>query len=1081
MLLVLIALGLTAVLVLSFLASQGPTAVVASNIERKSRARAIAESALVMAIDYVNEDATWRTDKTSGVWMSDAALDGGTFTLMGIDEDDGDLSDDFSDPVTLTVVATFDGVTHRVSAIVTPGSTASNKLVLVVDDASSLTAKDTARQALAEGWGYSVVYLTDSDPQIDFDVQAVDAAVFWVSEDVASGSLGTKLRDTAVGVMFEERANTDDFGLSSTQSTNNTYSTDMNVLDNTHEITDGLSLGSITLASSSTYFGGSTVSMAAGVQILMDDGGGEAFVMAVEAGDTLTFGPAPARRSTFLADNSFDVTALNAAGLELLRATVDWAAEGATPPPNTPTLLALYEFDQVTITPTLAGRWKLDEVAAGTAGVTQIGDALNLSSGTYIDAYDSSDGAYGGANQQLDVLFTTNADGTSPSINSDTVNIDGGTLYGSIQVGEGADPADVITLTSGGTITGTQSPQITNSSIPTTYYSSEPSGFPANAGSVILNSGGTVTWNTDLHYNDLTISNGTQVHVSGDVEVLVSDDLDLQDGDIVLDPGATLTIWVDEDIIISNGSTINNDTTRAADVMIIQYVETSGDDYDLTMNDGIIVGRIICADDVHMNNGSAIYGSLLVEDDIHLSSGAIHIDLAVAPPAPYSNGSPTIAADSSALANHGTVNNGPTGGVTGQHGTAYEFDGSNDYVEIPHDDSYLMQAGTFSIWLKADTTSPSRQGLFCKDATNYATGGHFSVFLRGSYVEVRMQSTSASYYVRSSSGSIVAGQWYHMMYAWGEEGMALYLDGVLVDTDAYTGGLGTTSGGIGNYEPIVLGSNAWASGNLSATPLQDYFDGTLDDLRIYNERMSEAQALEIYGGANEPTPFLSEAIVQDTSGFGDPLDLAVQDTSAVTWSAAGITFDSDTLAMSVSEAEKLSDSIMATGEFSIEVLLTRATPASTSSPSRIVALSEGAGDSNFVLGQDSSDYEARVRDSATGSSGVLSPEFVSTTGLNASGDTHVVLSYKDGEVSVYIDGVLDETNTAGGTLNNWESDHYLLLGGAFGGGSHWRGTISRVAIYDRGFNANQAENVFNGDPPGNGASGSGTVVWDELD
>ncbi|MFK7788990.1 MAG: hypothetical protein AB8C95_05765, partial [Phycisphaeraceae bacterium] len=122
MLLVLIAVAMCTIMALSFLVAQEPTAVVASNIDRKTQARAIAESALKMAIDYVNEDADWRSDKTSGVWMTDASLDGGTFTLTGTDEDDGDLADDTTDAVMLSVVASYGGVTHRVSARVTPGS-----------------------------------------------------------------------------------------------------------------------------------------------------------------------------------------------------------------------------------------------------------------------------------------------------------------------------------------------------------------------------------------------------------------------------------------------------------------------------------------------------------------------------------------------------------------------------------------------------------------------------------------------------------------------------------------------------------------------------------------------------------------------------------------------------------------------------------------------------------------------------------------------------------------------------------------------------------------------------------------------
>ncbi|MFK7790052.1 MAG: LamG-like jellyroll fold domain-containing protein, partial [Phycisphaeraceae bacterium] len=737
----------------------------------------------------------------------------------------------------------------------------------------------------------------------------------------------------------------------------------------------------------------------------------------------------------------------------------------------TPQLLALYEFEQVEVAPTLAGRWRLDEAGAGAAGVMQALDNLDLRSGAVIDGYDSQDGVYGGTNQHLDTLFITN------TTSSSDVDVNNATIYGSVRVGAGGNPSSVINPTNGGTITGTQLAQTTNASLPT--YD-EPTGFPTSLGNQNLNSGGTVTWSTDMHYGDLTLSSGTQVNVTGNIEVKVDGDFTLNNGDIVLAPGASLRLWIGQRVDINNGSTINNDTSRPADLELLQYGDSIN--YDLDLNDGILVGSIHSADDIRIYNGSAIYGSVVAEDDITIYDGSIHICRSTAPPAPLAAFTPTIARDDSPLANDGAVVNGAVGGLSGQLGTAFEFDGTNDYIAISHDDKYLMQAGTFSVWFKADNTS-GRQGLFSKDSTNYDTGGHFSVFLDGRRVEVRMQSTTQSYYVYSPSNSITAGNWYHIMFAWGEEGMVLYLDGVEVDTDSYTGGLGTTSGGIGNYEPIVLGGNAWQSDDLLATPVKDHFDGLMDDLRIYNERLSESQAIEIYNGDDEPSPFLSKAIIEDTSGFGEPLTLAVNDVDDVAWAGGAITFTGGTHATSLVPASKLHDAIEANGAFAMEVILTPASPGTTASPSRIISYADGASSHNFMLGQDSSQYEARVRESATGTNGTLSPEFIAGSSMSGSADRHVVLSYQEGEVSVFIDGVLDQSATAGGILNNWDPDHFLVFGGAFGGGSHWQGTLKRVAIYDRAFNSNQASNVFNGNDPGSGTdtTGAGKIEWDELD
>lgn len=1069
MLLVLIAVAMCTIMALSFLAAQQPTAVVASNIDRKTQARAIAESALKMAIDYVNEDANWRSDKASGVWITDASLDGGTFTLTGMDEGDGDLADDSNEPVLLTVVASYQGVTHRVSARVTPGEEAAstNRLMFVVGNGSSPASQDQAKQSLFESWGYVVSFLDDSASQSSYDAMAAVNDVVYISESCNSGSVGTKLRSTTLGVVCDEGYLADDFGLTASNVSSSGTHWGIEITDNSHPVTSGFSVGDVYLHDSAMSLRYVTSSIASGVTVLGERGGWYTgtTLMAAEVGAVLHYGAAAGRRVLFPVIDGYDVDQLNADGETLFRQMLSWAADGAaatTPSGETPTLLALYEFNQVMVEPTLAGRWKLDEPAGGTAAIAS-DDRIEMKSDSYIDSYNSTLGDYGGANKGSEAYVATNSTNGS--------RIKGGTINGDAYAGPGGNPNSVINST----VTGTES--VLSSGIAMPSYSA-PSGSFTNLGDYTYDDDN-ATWSSNLKFSDLEIKDGSQISVSGDVVIHVTKKFLISDeSSITLNSGASLTVYVKEDVEVKNESRVGD----SEDAPRTRFVLYSPGKKFLVDDESQFSGLIESESEVEIKNKSRVYGGIVADNDITLDDeSSFHMDTAT--PAIGPGATPVPAVDGSPLSNDGAVSGGPQRGVTGQLGTAYEFDGSDDYIEIPHDDSYLMQGGTFSVWFKTDTTSRSRQGLFSKDSSSYDTGGHFSVFLRNNYVEVRMQSTTTSYYARSSSGSIAAGQWYHIMFAWGEEGMVLYLNGVEVDTDPYTGGLGTTSGGVGNYEPIVLGSNAWGSDDLVATPLRDYFDGTLDDFRVFNERLSESQALEIFNGAEEPTPFTSEAIVEDTSGYEDPLTLVVEDTSAVTWASGGVTFDGDTLAVSLSEAGKVYDAINAAGEFSVEMILQRAAPGSTASPSRIIAMSEGSGDSNFVFGQDGGSYEARVRDSATSGSGVLSPEFISSTSLGSSGDTHVVLSYKDGDVSVYLDGVLDETNTAGGLLNNWEADHFLVLGGEYGGSSYWRGTLKRVAIYDRGFNSSQAQNVYNGNPPGDGASASGvgSVQWDELD
>lgn len=140
--------------------------------------------------------------------------------------------------------------------------------------------------------------------------------------------------------------------------------------------------------------------------------------------------------------------------------------------------------------------------------------------------------------------------------------------------------------------------------------------------------------------------------------------------------------------------------------------------------------------------------------------------------------------------------------LKGKFGKALYFDGVDDYVEIhDHTTAYLVDNATVAFWFQpVDVVSV--QGLISKDSSGYDTGGHFTIWVKSTYVEWRLQSTTSSYFLRSAPGSLVAGNWYHVAASFGPLGMKLYLDGVLVDENpGYTGGLGASSGGTGNLQP----------------------------------------------------------------------------------------------------------------------------------------------------------------------------------------------------------------------------------------------------------------------------------------
>ncbi len=210
------------------------------------------------------------------------------------------------------------------------------------------------------------------------------------------------------------------------------------------------------------------------------------------------------------------------------------------------------------------------------------------------------------------------------------------------------------------------------------------------------------------------------------------------------------------------------------------------------------------------------------------------------------------AADIGSGANAGTYNGGTfgqTGALTGDSDTAVRFNGaSSEYVEIAHSNDYLLDDGTVQLWFNVDTAvTGDLQHLLSKDSSGFDTGGHLSIYLTASGdLEVRLQSASADHLVTSPS-AVTAGQWHHTAFSFGPDGMVLYLDGQTVDADGYTGGLGATSGGAGNFEPIAIGGGTQASDNLLTTPVDQFFTGLIDEVAIVDSQLNAETIRELYG------------------------------------------------------------------------------------------------------------------------------------------------------------------------------------------------------------------------------------------
>jgi hypothetical protein len=98
----------------------------------------------------------------------------------------------------------------EVTIIVDAGCT--EQLLYVVKDSTILTSQEAERRKLMVNWGWTVTLIDDDDTQANFDAAAATNDVAYISQEAVATTLGSKLNDTPIGVVNENKDMLDDFG-----------------------------------------------------------------------------------------------------------------------------------------------------------------------------------------------------------------------------------------------------------------------------------------------------------------------------------------------------------------------------------------------------------------------------------------------------------------------------------------------------------------------------------------------------------------------------------------------------------------------------------------------------------------------------------------------------------------------------------------------------------------------------------------------------------------------------------------------------------------------------------------------------
>jgi len=204
-----------------------------------------------------------------------------------------------------------------------------------------------------------------------------------------------------------------------------------------------------------------------------------------------------------------------------------------------------------------------------------------------------------------------------------------------------------------------------------------------------------------------------------------------------------------------------------------------------------------------------------------LQTGALIHDLSQVLYLPFDYDDGSYARDRSGYGNHGT-----TYGATltaGKIGMARNFDGVDDYVEIPHDSSLNLDSLTISLWVKINAWVT--WGHLVRKQ-KYPVGRPNYYFLVRDTKQLRFGYTydNVETYV-DSDAFMTLNEWLHVAVTYDKTNIKFYLNGALRNTFAETRTLTPNTG----Y--LRIGTFGAVTGQT--------LDGAIDDPRLCKRPLSQ--------------------------------------------------------------------------------------------------------------------------------------------------------------------------------------------------------------------------------------------------
>ncbi|MFO0793482.1 MAG: LamG-like jellyroll fold domain-containing protein, partial [Candidatus Brocadiaceae bacterium] len=238
--------------------------------------------------------------------------------------------------------------------------------------------------------------------------------------------------------------------------------------------------------------------------------------------------------------------------------------------------------------------------------------------------------------------------------------------------------------------------------------------------------------------------------------------------------------------------------------------------------------------------------------------------------------------DVSGKGNHGTIAGAEW--TTAKIGGGLKFDGTSHYVSVPRVNlDELSISGWFYKNAKDTTNADAVFSAFNKGATAQAQEGYEIRFMPSDpetiefmLITQNADGTLTSKIARNNLTNSV-GKWYHVagVYCKSTGEQKLYVNGQQVSTLVHSPG--NTVVPLTSYSDMRIGYSRVSTG---------YFNGSIDDIRIYNGVLSDQEILDLYNSATDSSVPSGSIVINDGALYSNStsvtLNLLATDNIGVT-------------------------------------------------------------------------------------------------------------------------------------------------------------------------------------------------------